>query len=232
MSPWSGLYFEPLLAAMGRDRLSIAIDTPGYGNSDPSPFPPAIEDYAASMGDAVDGLGIGRFDVLGDRTGAKTAVELALQRPDQVRRLVLVSPVVWTPEQRAIRREFARETVHANGAHLVGTWALSVGLSMPGRSLERFGEIFHTRHLHHDIAHWGRRAAAGYSLADGLDALDKPVLVLRPKDEVWATTPRVAPHLRHPASRLLDLPTWGYGFFEVETERTAAHLREFLDEAF
>ena len=229
MSPWSAVYYQPLLAELGNDRLAIAVDTPGYGNSDPSPELPEMADYAAAMGDVADGLGLKTLDLIGDRTGAKVALELARQRPRQVRRIIVISLVVWTDEERARRQVFPKEEVREDGSHLVALWRLSEVLSMEGRSLEMLGDIFYARNLQHEIAHWGRRAAANYNETEALMALHKPIMVLRPRDELWPITPRVKPYLQHVESHMLDLPDWGYGFLEVKTLETAAILRKFLD---
>ena len=229
MSPWSAVYFQPLMAQLGEDRLVIAVDTPGYGNSDATPELPAVGDYAGAMADVVDGLGLTTFDVLGDRTGAKIALELARLRPEQIGRVILVSPVVWTDRERSGRQAFPPEIPKEDGSHLVSSWLITVGLSMPGRSLEMLGDIFFARHLQLKIAHWGRRAAAEYNARDTLDGLDKPIMVLRPKDDLWGLTTRVAPYLKHPASHIRDLADWGYGFMEVHPGETAALARKFLD---
>ena len=231
MSPWSGAYFAPLLAAMGGDRPALAIDTPGYGNSDPPPEPASIEDYAAAMGDVLDALGIDEFDLLGDRTGAKIALEVARRRPRQTARLVLVSPVVWTAAELSQRREFAPETPSADGSHLASLWVLSAALSMQERSLEMLADIFPTRLQQNDIAHWGRRAAANYHEVEVLTQLAKPILVLRPRDDLWSLTGRIGEYLIDPQSRILELPEWGYDFLQAKAAETAGLLRDFLDVA-
>jgi len=229
MSPWSAVYYEPLLAELGKDRLAIAVDTPGYGNSDAPPGPPNMDDYGAAMADVVDGLGLTTFDVLGDRTGAKVAIELARLRPQQVRRVILVSPVVWTEEERSYRKEFPAEVIQKDGSHLLSSWLITVGMSMQGRTLDMIGRIFYARHLQIKTANWGRHAAARYKARDALDSLQQPIKVLRPRDELWELTSRVAEHLRHPASHIHDLPDWGYGFLEVQVDETASLVRNFLD---
>ncbi len=227
MSPWGASYFEPLLAAMQSDRLAVAVDSPGYGNSD-GPTSPTVEDYAGAMSDVIDALGLDRIDLLGDRTGAKIAIELARSRPELVRRLVLISPVVWTDAERTQRREFAPETLTKDGSHLAAMWTLNVGLGMKERTLADLGRIFYSRLQNYGKAHLGRRAAGIYKAREALTELDKPIMVLRPADELWALTPRVAPYLTHADSRILDLPDWGLGFVQVKAAETAELLREFL----
>lgn len=229
MSPWAAVSFLPLLRQMGRDRIALAVDTPGYGNSDAPQQQPSVADYAASMGDVIDELGIATVDVMGERTGAKVALELARQRPDQVGRLVLVSPVIWTDAERASREVYPPEKIYADGTHLKSYWQISVGLSMQGRTLDMIGRTFYSRLLQNKIAHWGRRAAASYNARRALKDLDKPVMVLRPKDELWTFAPRVQPLLKHPDSKVVDLPDWAFGFLDLKAPETAQLLREFLD---
>ena len=63
----------------------IALDTPGYGGSDPllEPEQPEIPDYAAAVIETVDALGLERFGVYGTHTGALLALEVARMRPDR-----------------------------------------------------------------------------------------------------------------------------------------------------
>ena len=229
MSPWAAAYYEPFLAEMGRDRLAVAVDTPGFGNSDAPPRPPEISDYAAAMGDVVDALGLETLHVLGDHTGAKVALELARQRPDQVRRVVMLSLAIWTDEEIAHRREEGPQEIHADGSHLVSSWRGMVDMSMPGRTLAMLGRIFYVRHLHHRTSHWGHRAAAGYRAAPVLQEVEQPIMILNPEDDLYAITPRAKPYLKHPESHIHDLPGWGYGFLEVKTAELAALTRAFLD---
>ena len=230
MSPWGAIYYEPLLGEMGKDRLAIAVDTPGFGNSDAPPSKPTIGDFAGAMGDVIDALGIETLNVLGDHTGAKVALEVARQRPEQVQRIVMLSLAVWTDEEIAHRTEEGPHEIHADGSHLVDSWAGMVEMSMPGRSLDRLGEIFYVRHVHHKTAHWGHVAAAGYRAKDALGEVDKPIMILNPEDDLYTITPRAKEFLRHPASHVRDLPGWGYGFLEVKVPELGDMLREFLDQ--
>lgn len=87
----SGRAFAQFLATMGRDRSVYAPDVPGSGESDAPPAPASIADYAAAIGDFCDSMRLRQVDVLGYQSGALLAAELAIARPQQVRRVVLVS---------------------------------------------------------------------------------------------------------------------------------------------
>ena len=106
MSPMSGRIYERFLGAIGTDRIAVAADTPGFGMSDAPPAPPEIADYAAAMWDALDALGTtGPVDAMGYHTGSKIAVELALSRPERVRRVILVAAPIMTEAERQEMRE-------------------------------------------------------------------------------------------------------------------------------
>jgi pimeloyl-ACP methyl ester carboxylesterase len=87
----SGRSFQGFLALVGRDRSGYAPDLPGCGESDAPPLAASAADYAAAIGDFLDNMRLRHVDLLGQGAGAVLATELALTRPAQVRRLVLVS---------------------------------------------------------------------------------------------------------------------------------------------
>ena len=86
----TGRVFRPVLRDMGRDRSVYAPDLPGSGESDATDHAPVVADHAAAFVDLIDSLRLKQVDVLGYQTGALAAVELALARPEQVRRLILI----------------------------------------------------------------------------------------------------------------------------------------------
>ena len=109
MSPSSGRIYDTLLREMGLDRIAIAPNTPGFGESDPPDNPPEIADFARANFSLLDQLGITEpVDVMGYHTGPLTAMEMACQQPERIRRLVLVSAAMFTEKEFAeMKVEFA-----------------------------------------------------------------------------------------------------------------------------
>src|SRR6266404_2732816 len=160
--PGSGRVFARFLALAALDRSAYAPggQTPRI-RAGPAPVP-AIADYAAAIGDFLDSMHLRQVDVLGQRAGALIATELAVTRPAQIGRVVMVSaPLLSETERQAAGRGPAPAA------------AAQVGPHPP------------------DWQRWATRAAAQYPLRERLAGLTQRLLVLRPRDELWEATGRV-----------------------------------------
>lgn len=231
-SPVSSRMYEPFLAEMGRDRLAVASDTPGYGESDPPPQPVEIADYAAAHGRVLDALGIGAVDLVGTHTGARMAVELALQRPQQVRKLVLIGAAVYTDEERA--RQRAQHTppdakpFRSDGGHIWQSWEGWSRWRWPGVTDEMVTRWVTDSVRDFSRASWALRAVFDHDMAGGLRRLTQPVLVFNVRDDITAATQRAAECLRQ--GRVVELNPGGIWVLEVRTADMAAKIRGFLDD--
>src|SRR5262249_38709071 len=131
----SGRVFERFLALAGRDRSVYAPDTPGFGESDPTPARPTIADYAATIGHFLETMRFRQIDVLGYQVGALLAAELAIARPKQIRRVVMVSvPVLNDTERDTLRRSVWLPS--EDGGQLVNEWKRTLESNGPGVGLE------------------------------------------------------------------------------------------------
>jgi pimeloyl-ACP methyl ester carboxylesterase len=81
--------FARFLPLMAEQRSVYAPDLPGSGESDP-PGNPGAADLAAAVLDLARDLRLRQIDVLGLRTGTAVAAEIAIAKPELVRRLILV----------------------------------------------------------------------------------------------------------------------------------------------
>jgi pimeloyl-ACP methyl ester carboxylesterase len=83
------------------------MDTLGFGESDPPPRYFSVHDYAATVIEFADRLGVrGPLTLLGHHTGAAVAVEVAASWPARVSKLVLVGvPLFMSADARRKRWE-------------------------------------------------------------------------------------------------------------------------------
>jgi pimeloyl-ACP methyl ester carboxylesterase len=83
--------FGPVLTTLAASRQVIGVDLHGHGRSSLGDRPIHIPDMGDDMAAILTALGLGTVDVLGYSLGAGVAFRLAVQHPERVRRLVLVS---------------------------------------------------------------------------------------------------------------------------------------------
>jgi pimeloyl-ACP methyl ester carboxylesterase len=75
------------------DRRMIRIDLPGFGLTGADPTPDYSDERAVALiAGLLDRLGLARVDLLGSSMGGRIAWRFAADRPDRVRRLVLMAP--------------------------------------------------------------------------------------------------------------------------------------------
>jgi pimeloyl-ACP methyl ester carboxylesterase len=97
--------FMTTLAALAPRRRVIALDLPGFGDSD-KPLTGRYDApwFAGAIVALLDELGIERADVIGNSMGGRAAIELGLLHPDRTRRLVLLSPAMaWLRHDRTLK---------------------------------------------------------------------------------------------------------------------------------
>jgi pimeloyl-ACP methyl ester carboxylesterase len=101
------------VAALAERFRVIAVDLPGFGDSD-KPIGAAYDAsfFAAVMIDLLDALEVERADLIGNSLGGRVALEVALLDPERVGRLVLLAPSLawrrsrrWAPALRLVRPE-------------------------------------------------------------------------------------------------------------------------------
>ncbi len=227
-SPQSGLVYEALLKVMGRDRIALAPDTPGFGESEAPLTPPGIEDYAAAMAALLDDLGIQQTDVMGFHTGSMTAIELARQRPDLVRKIVMISAPIFTDEElAAFKAHYTHRDYEPDGSHNVLAWQRFWKWRGPNQTIENYARNNAQGMRGGPVSEWGHQAAFNYPLAEHLPEIDKPILVLNSDDDLVEHTRRAPPLMKN--GRVHELPHLGHGMLDFATEEIAGLMKEFLD---
>jgi pimeloyl-ACP methyl ester carboxylesterase len=89
--------FLPTVAALAPEFRVIAVDLPGFGDSD-KPIGASYDSrfFAGTAVDLLDALGLERAHVVGNSLGGRVALEVGLSHPDRVGRLGLLAPsLAW-----------------------------------------------------------------------------------------------------------------------------------------
>jgi pimeloyl-ACP methyl ester carboxylesterase len=100
-----GEMFAPILPLLAKDRRVITVDLQAHGHTADAGRPLRYATLADDVAGLIGHLGLAQADVMGYSFGGGTALRTAIQHPDLVRRLVLVSHPFqrdgWYPESLA-----------------------------------------------------------------------------------------------------------------------------------
>ena len=136
-TPRSWTAYAKLIPLLTKSHRVIAMDTLGFGDSDSPPLAFEIEDFAESVAHFLDSLGVGKTNIMGERTGACIALEVAARWPERVQRLILAGLPYWiNTEERLARLERERVgtlgTEVVDGSHCSEIWQNLLKTRVPG----------------------------------------------------------------------------------------------------
>ena len=231
----SGDFYRDFMLEMSRDRLVMAMDTPGYGRSDPPPGPQPMIELAGTAADALDALGFGAggrgaVDVIGYHTGCFIASELAVIRPDLVRRLVLPGiPFNVGEKRKEMYERYARpEELTEDGARAMEVWKFWVTDRHPDVSLRRGASHFADQLQSWPYSWWAYHSVFSYPAEERLPLVRQPVLVPNTHGNLQENS-RAAAALMADA-KVVEMPDLTHGVFDVGVDRLSTVSRAFLDE--
>lgn len=124
----SSKIFEPLVENLVRNFSVTTIDLPGFAGSYDVPVPSTVEDLSQMVVDTIRSIGLDKCSILGHSLGAWIALEVSLQQPALLEKMVLYggSPDGHCPErfeayEKSIERIRA-EGVESFAADLAAEW--------------------------------------------------------------------------------------------------------------
>ena len=175
---------------------AIAMDTLGFGDSDPPEGGASIETWATAAFALLDALGESKAAIVGHHTGAVIALEMAAAAPDRVSALVL-SACPFVDAARRTKHQDMRVIdevePRSDGGHLAELWARRQPFYPAGDIdlLQRFMvDALRAGHM----AAEGHRVVNRYRMEDRLGQIRCPTLVIAPTGDphVHPVAPRVA----------------------------------------
>ena len=130
-APRSSRAYRFLVPLLARDFRCIAVDLPGFGQSDPLVGKVTMEALAGAMIEFLGSIGIPRAHVFGYHTGNKVAAAMAAGHPEQVDGVVLCGQIHSIIPDRDARNDAIRHIVDKyfatfpespNGEHHLRRW--------------------------------------------------------------------------------------------------------------
>ena len=174
----SSMMWERVMRTFPGGHRLIAMDTPGFGISDPPPSRPAdgLAYYARRVLEVLDVLGIDRASIAGHHTGAMIAAEIAATNPERVESLVLLGAVVIGSDEERDRRlqSIDRWNLDAHGDFVVDTLLPRLRLSVTTDDPE---------HMRAELAAYLQAGPAYWWAYDAVfryDAVDRLPLIAAP----------------------------------------------------
>lgn len=125
-SPRSSVLHIPLIKALRGDFTVIALDTPGYGRSDPLPKDPRpeIADFGDALAQALDALQLDQPTVYAFHTSSKIALDCAARHPGLIGSMVIdgLSIPAEPASDDFIERYMKPFEVSDDGAYIAEQW--------------------------------------------------------------------------------------------------------------
>lgn len=233
MVPKSSRSFAKLMPLLAKDRLVIAPDYPGYGDSQAPPSQPhiTIQDYGRVIRQMLCDLKCGPVCIVGYHTGSMVAVEIADSWSEEVLQLVNISAPIFTDEETAALHDyFSPVPLDIKGQRFITMWSRILEHRGPGMTLEMAAQSMCDNMMGGENYEWGHRAAFNYTgiYAQKLTGLNQPILVLNIQDDLYNHTLRVDKLLKN-GIRKNNL-NWGHGFLEICADQAAKETLDFFDQ--
>jgi pimeloyl-ACP methyl ester carboxylesterase len=233
-SPQAGSMFEAALPILGRQFRTIALDTLGYGMSDRPDRTLEPEDYAQSVLEVADALGLGEFALCGAHTGATFAIQVAIQAPERVKALALSGPPLHPPLAPDAPRRKPRMNPppppKEDGSHLTDLWQTRWPVAAPIDPA-----IFQKRFL--TALMTGGSAVSAYHAVYKYDLTERLKLVACPILIVYGDRDVETPNIEQVLPLIPEIPTKvipGGNIYTVDvcTGEWCAAVGDFCVEAF
>nr|WP_276569001.1 alpha/beta hydrolase [Thiocapsa imhoffii] len=223
-----------IIETLARERQVIVFDHRGMGHSSSSDQAYSIARFAADTHALLQALGVERAQVLGWSMGSFVAQELALQHPEQVTKLVLLSgscggpSAIWPDPEVWARLLDLSGTLEVRVQRMFENLFPPAWLAITLDPLQVFPPItapIEDAHLRRQ----GETLRAWPGVCDRLAEISAETLLMTGTDDIVipsANSRLMAERIQ--GASLIQLHGGGHGFFYQEPERTARLLGAFL----
>ena len=232
MSPKSGRSYHEILPYLSnKERVVIAPDYPGHGESSLPPPDPhvTIEDFSEAIWCVIDDLvGEAPLHLIGHHTGSMVSVEMTKQKTDRVLSLINIAAPLFTDEELAeFCNMFKPIPIDEEGNRFRIMWERIMFHRGPGMTLQMCADSMAENLRAGDDYEWGHEAAFAYAkeYISYLSKIEQPVFVMNVNDDTYEHTKRIDPILNN--GERIDYPQWGHGFLSAYPDKVAHEINKF-----
>jgi pimeloyl-ACP methyl ester carboxylesterase len=160
--------FASLMPQLAANRQVIAVDLQAHGRTADIDRPLSLEAMGDDVGKLIEHLGFAQADVMGYSMGGGAALQAAIQHPERVRKLVIVSIPFkrngWYPEQTA-----GMDQIGAHTAEFMKSTPMYEAYTAVAPHPENFTQL---------CAKMGEMMHRDYDYSEGVKGLIMPVLIV------------------------------------------------------
>ena len=167
--------WHPQLAHSGTERLTIAFDYPGYGDSDPAPSGTTRDDYAAAILSALTALGVEQAHVCGLSLGGVVAIAMHHAAPERCASLILADTFARHPDGPGI---YERSVAASEDMRVLAEGRVDVLLAQPADPAVREEVVETMARIDPAAFRIGAEAVWLADQADRAAAIQAPTLIL------------------------------------------------------
>ncbi|MFB0900673.1 MAG: alpha/beta hydrolase [Dehalococcoidia bacterium] len=183
MTPGSSLIYQECLKELGVGGFhAIAMDTMGYGDSESIGENRTIDDFADTVISLIEILKLSEVILVGLSTGSIIAAAVAINRPDLIKKLVLVEPGVFNTPDRQKKGYFGtRPDLDKDGNYLQKRW-LQISKGFGGNlTLNQAHVLFLDALRSTEHQHEAYQALIHYDLLNNLNKIHMPTMLMTGK---------------------------------------------------
>ena len=187
-----------------------------------------LSQYADALAETIEAGGETRVGLLGYHTGALVALQIAADRPDLVRRLVLIGiPYFPGSEEREAWRARLAEVMRLTERldQFDERWNYLVTGRAPGASLEQGFAHFVDELRAWPYGFWAHEAAFTFEPEACVARVCQPTLVLNPATPLAEPSRRAAARLAR--AEMVELYHMQHGMLDVAAAELARHIHPF-----
>ncbi|MFC2032104.1 alpha/beta fold hydrolase [Chloroflexota bacterium] len=227
--------FTDMLPFLGDKCQAIAVDLPGYGMSDKLLHKYSIEDYARNLISFMDTLDIKKASFVGIGSGGSIAVEVAVNHPERVDKIVISGCPYYTLERREERIKdprFFPPPIKEDGSHLMNRWDYLTAYNRQSKDPRSRPEHWYRNYVNYMLGGEGaedaHQAVFRYKIEKRLPLLKQPVLLISGPEDVFYNVLEVVKSLI-PRCKTLVINGGGIGGFLIEWEQPKEFSQVILD---